>query len=236
MDYGRRDAKFLKYQDDIYHLAPIPVVYKRLNNVKKLNEQLVKVAKEVFTENILDVPDERHITNLGDPITFPDEVWKETQIPAIGIWHRVPTNNYLSFEKEPVKKIKAIIEKEYCKAIRITSNLTNIKPNISESWIQFYKNGDKKVLHNHERYGPPYPFERWAGAYYLDDGSPDPSMPYSGIFSFRVRDSNYYIKPHSGLLLIFPADILHEVHPFYGSGTRIVINFNINGGYKTDKE
>ena len=28
--------------------------------------------------------------------------------------------------------------------------------------------------------------------------------------------------------MLWPADILHEVHPFYGERPRIVINFNIN--------
>ena len=228
MDFGRKEANFLNFKDDIYHLAPIPVVYKKLVDVDTLNQQLIAIAKFFFNENILDVPDERQIKKLGNPITFSDEVWKENQIPAIGVWHRVATNNFLKIDEEPVKKLKKIIENEYSNVLQLTTNLSVITPDISESWIQFYKNGDLKVLHNHERYGPPYPAERWSGAYYLDDGEPDVHMPYSGVFSFRVRNSNYYIKPHAGLLLMFPADILHEVHPFYGKTNRIVINFNIN--------
>jgi hypothetical protein len=53
-------------------------------------------------------------------------------------------------------------------------------------------------------------------------------MPYSGMFSFRVRQTSYYIKPKPGLLLMWPADILHKVAPFYGKSERVVINFNIN--------
>ncbi len=227
MNYGRKNANFLNFKDDIYHLAPIPIVYKILNNTENLNKQLIGIAKKI-SENILDVPDERQIEKLGNPIVFSDEVWKEDQKPAVGIWHRVATNNFLRIDEDPVKEIKKIIEDEYAKVLQLTTIISSITPEISESWIQFYKNGDSKVLHNHERYGPPYPSERWSGAYYLDDGNPDPHMPYSGIFSFRVRDSNYYIKPKAGLLLMFPADILHEVHPFYGKKNRIVINFNIN--------
>jgi len=99
---------------------------------------------------------------------------------------------------------------------------------ISESWVQFYKQADYKVLHNHERYGPPYPDNRWAGSYYIDDGDPDSTMPYSGVLSFRVRQVNYYVRPRPGLLLMWPADILHQVHPFYGSRERVAVNFNIN--------
>ena len=85
------------------------------------------------------------------------------------------------------------------------------------------------MLHNHERYGPPYPQHRWSGAYYIADGTPDETMPYSGMFSFRVRGTNYFVRPRPGLLMLWPADILHEVHPFYGAERRVVINFNING-------
>lgn len=53
-------------------------------------------------------------------------------------------------------------------------------------------------------------------------------MPYSGMFSFRVRQTSYYIKPKPGLLLMWPADILHKVAPFYGKSEQVVINFNIN--------
>ena len=53
-------------------------------------------------------------------------------------------------------------------------------------------------------------------------------MPYSGMFSFRVRQTSYYVRPKPGLLLMWPADVLHEVAPFYGKDERIVINFNIN--------
>lgn len=229
MEYGRFDGNLVKFKKDIFLLAPIPIVYKKFKNVTKLNKELIKIAKSNYVENVLEVPDERHINKLGNPITFKDEVWRETQIPAIGVWHRVPTNNFLNIEHDAVKKIRTMFEIEFYTILKSMFELRNIQAVITESWIQFYKNGDYKVLHNHERYGPPYPNNRWVGSYYLDDGNPDKHMPYSGVFSFRVRDSNYFIKPHSGLLLLFPADILHEVHPFYGTGNRIVINFNING-------
>lgn len=53
-------------------------------------------------------------------------------------------------------------------------------------------------------------------------------MPYSGVLSFRVRNVNYFVRPAAGLLILWPADVLHEVHPFYGARERVVINFNIN--------
>jgi len=231
-EYGRGKPDFYKFCGDVFHLAPVPVVYKIFDDSAELNRALVDVALRLFSSDVLDVPDERQVDKLGAPIFFSEEVWKERQVPAIGIWHRVPTNNFLKFEDAHVVALKQRIEEEYQNALRIACNATNDLPSvITESWIQFYQNGDKKVLHNHARYGPPYTNNSWAGAYYIDDGAPDANMPYSGVFSFRVRDNNYYVKPKAGLLIMWPAEILHEVHPFYGERNRIVINFNINTGF-----
>jgi len=228
MKYGRSKPELIPFEGNIYHLAPVPIVYKIFEENKELNKEIIASAKKNFQEKILEVPDERHVDELGTKRDFTAPTWKETQIPAVGIWHSVATNNILNIQEDPIIQLTDIIKHEFATVIKKTTDLTSVNSYISESWIQFYKNGDKKVLHNHERYGPPYPENRWAGAYYLDDGEPDENMPYSGVFSFRIRQSNHYFKPVQGMLLMFPADILHEVHPFYGQRERIVINFNIN--------
>jgi hypothetical protein len=172
---------------------------------------------------------------MGTAPEMAESTWSEVQLTPVGIWHRVPTNNLLDVPADAVKRLRAIIEDRYLFALSATGSTQpgeQVSPTITESWIQFYQDGDDKVLHNHERYGPPYPPHAWAGAYYVADGQPDPSMPYAGVLSFRVRNQNYFFRPRAGLLMMWPADILHEVHPFYGRGERIVINFNINGGFE----
>jgi hypothetical protein len=179
-------------------------------------------------EKVLEVPDVRHVYDMGTPPDFTHVTWSEEQLTPVGVWHRVPTNNYLDLAVESVHRLRGIVEERYMNALMALRAFTSEEPWISESWIQFYKDGDYKVLHNHERYGPPYPHNRWAGAYYIDEGSPDPTMPYAGMFSFSVRNVSYFIRPRPGLLIMWPSDVLHQVHPFYGLRERIVVNFNIN--------
>jgi len=230
MDYGRKPNVLYNFSEDLFHLAPIPFVYHhaQIENLDTWHEQLIQEARDAFSEAILEVPDVRHIEDMGSPPRFEDNSWSEEQIPAVGVWHSVPTNGFLNLEVTSVKLLRQLIEQRYLHALTILGGEKAHEAWISESWIQFYKRGDYKVLHNHERYGPPYPLNPWAGAYYIDDGDPDPTMPYSGVLSFRVRQVNYYLPPRSGLLVMWPADILHQVHPFYGSRERIVVNFNIN--------
>jgi hypothetical protein len=229
-EYGRIRDILHPHRDDLYHLAPVPVYYREFDDaeLEDLNRQLIEIAKQALPEPIREVPDARHAHTLGSVPTFKDASWSETQTTPVGVWHRVPVNQFLDLPEGPVTRLRSVVEDAYRSAIAITEQCDDTEPWITESWIQFYKDGDYKVLHNHERYGPPYPDRRWVGAYYVDDGAPDSTMPYSGVFSFSVRRVKYFIRPRAGLLMLWPADILHEVHPFYGERQRIVVNFNIN--------
>jgi len=230
MPFGRRPNSLYQVADDLHFLAPAPFVYHLSDDkdVAEWHRRLITTARRAFSEPVLEVPDVRHAHRLGDPPSFSDASWSEEQIPAVGVWHRVPTNGFLGLDDPDVRRLRQLIEGRYANAVAKLEGKPGLTPWVSESWIQFYRAGDYKVLHNHERYGPPYPYNRWAGAYYIDDGDPDSTMPYSGVISFRVRHANHFVRPKPGLLLIWPADVLHEVHPFYGQRERVVVNFNIN--------
>jgi hypothetical protein len=214
---------------DAYYLAPIVIGRRILPDAEQaaLHEGLIAAAKETYSEAAVDVPDERHATDLGSVPTFPDGVWRERYGAAVGIWHRVPTNNILNLvEKEPVIRLRKYIA-ELHREVSTLAGEDVTESEFLESWIQFYKDGDRKVLHNHERYDFPFMENMWVGTYYIDDGAPDATMKYSGVLSFRIRNENYLFRPQPGLLLLWPYDLIHEVHPFYGSRHRIVINFHI---------
>lgn len=235
-EYGRVGDTISQVQQDLHHFAPVPLIYRDIGfeDLEQFNRELADVARAAFDDTVLEVPDRRHIDDLGRAPEMRDDVWTETQVTAVGVWHRVPTNNLLDRPEHVVKRLRAVVEERFLFALSATGVLEpdeRVEPTITESWIQFYRNGDDKVLHNHGRYGPPYPRHQWSGAYYLDDGAPDPDMPYSGVFSFRVRGENHFVRPRAGLLMIWPADVLHEVHAFYGRQERIVVNFNINAGF-----
>jgi len=229
MSFARTPEILHHFSEDIFHLAPVPFIYHEVKdkNLDEWHAQLIQEARDAFDESVLEVPDVRHINDMGSPPNFDDATWSEEQIPAVGVWHSVPTNGYLHLKAPSVMTLRHLIEQRYLNVLR-TLGKGEQTPRLTESWIQFYKQSDYKVLHNHERYGPPYPLHPWAGAYYIDNGQPDSSMPYSGVLSFRIRQTNYLIRPFAGLLLMWPADILHEVHPFYGTRERVVVNFNIN--------
>jgi hypothetical protein len=227
------DEVLLRVAPDMFWFAPIPFVHHQADpqSLDAWHGAMIAEARRAYTPAVLDVPDTRHAHDLGRPPDRVNAVWSESQPTAVGIWHRVPTNNFLHLGEPGAERLRALIEEKFLVALH-TFQLaeTSSRARITESWIQFYRAGDNKVLHNHERYGPPYPRRPWAGAYYLDDGDPHPDMPYAGVLSFQVRGLNYFFRPRPGLLLMWPADVLHQVHPFYGSRERVVVNFNISDG------
>jgi hypothetical protein len=224
------DGILKPFVGDLYHLAPIPVFYRVLDDpdLSSWHAALVRIARERFSKDVLEVPDERHVQELGKVPAFPGHSWAEEHPPAVGIWHCVPTNGFLDLPEAPVQRLRERVLAEYVKTLRVLEQYDGRKPLLNESWIQFYRDSDAKVLHNHERYDRPFFDRMWAGGYYIDDGAPAADMKYSGAFSFRVREVNYFVRPKPGLLMMWPADILHEVHPFYGQRERVVVNFNLS--------
>lgn len=214
----------------IYAFAPIPFYYKILDDSQQdLIKKLIQIAKNEMSNAVREVPDEKHIEKSPFLHDKPDVFAEE--IPAsIGIWHGIKTNNFLGLSAlyPEVLALKKYIENEYINCVKIADKEdSNINPTITENWIQFYSNGDSKVLHNHERYFPPTLKNMWSGAFYLNDGNPDAEKKYSGLFSFKIRGKNYFIRPKNGLIIMWQSDLLHEVHEFYGSEERIVLNWNI---------
>lgn len=238
-----------KKNSNLYFINPIPV-WKRIiteddvgMSLVDFNDKLVSYANELYTGWEVDVPDERHLDKSQISDDYFTEMnnrhfFKQKNEPSVGKWHAVKPNNFLNLDIPEVKLLKNIILSDYKKAlleynqieqldgIEFLEKLSHI---LDESWIQFYKNGDYKVLHNHLRYWEDINIQNiWAGGYYIDDGSPDIHQPYSGRFEFNIRNSHYIIKPVSGMILLWPGDILHMVHPFYGEGIRKCVNFNLS--------
>ena len=217
-------------QHGIFGLAPIPFYYKMLDESQfQFIEVLMQIAKKEMKSNILEVPDERHISET--PMAHSQyDMFVESINPAIGVWHGIKTNNFLGLGAiyQEVAALQNYIVSEYSNCLQFgEGEQGSINPLITKNWIQVYKNGDFKALHNHERYFPPVYKSMWSGAFYLNDGNPDLTKKYSGLFSFKYRGQNIYIKPKKGLMIMWQSDLLHEVHPFYGTEDRVVLNWNI---------
>lgn len=233
---------------NLHLLDPIPVWKRTLQSdevgedIDNFNSKLLEIAKKFYEEWQLEVPDERHIDTKS---ILPKEGYKRMNkreffehptSPAVGKWHLVPTNNFLNIDVPEVKLLKSILINDYKKALEeyflfeYDKGLNDSEYIMDESWLQFYKNSDYKVLHNHLRYNL-HPTEHkniWAGGYYISDGQPDIHQPYSGRFGFSTRNKSYIVKPETGMIMMWPGDILHEVHPFYGKTERICVNFNLS--------
>lgn len=102
-------------------------------------------------------------------------------------------------------------------------------------WAMVYKRGDYAAPHVH-------PNSNFSGVYYVDAGDAVPAQNKSGLLScvdprvgaagletggFR-QTASLDIKPETGLLVMFPAWLLHHVHPYVGERERIAISFNVS--------
>lgn len=104
----------------------------------------------------------------------------------------------------------------------------------SIAWANVSRYGNYHRVHNH-------PGACWSGAYYVQGGDvldeskggllelldprpyvemvPTPGDPYGQ----RIT-----LKPEAGNLVVFPSWLYHSVTPFFGSGERISISFNVS--------
>ena len=220
---------------DIYHLAPIPL-FKRVfdDNIttsvynlgnKVLNEQQKRMGQELPGQY-----DRERQDNYGINYDRQEEWVEEHELQPIGSRFFTPPNDFLQNKDENVQIIKRRIKGSFCKLLDSIGITYKSKPEITESWLQYYEptSGRGHNAHNHCRWhhseAKPLMF---SGGYYLSDGDPIKDHPYSGVFSFHIRGMKHYIRPKKGMLLIWPYDIVHSVEPFYGKTHRAVINFNI---------
>jgi uncharacterized protein (TIGR02466 family) len=109
-----------------------------------------------------------------------------------------------------------------------------------KAWANVNESGDYNTIHNHSG-------GVWSGVYYVDQGTYDPARPYSGFLSFksptmaalatnnlhvpepirRLFPHEYLIQPQSGLMLVFPSWLEHQVYPYFGTEPRISISWDV---------
>lgn len=116
----------------------------------------------------------------------------------------------------------------------------------AEMWANVASAGDARQYHFH-------PGCVWSAVAYLDDGYEgtddpalggelqllDPRMPQIRMNAphLHLRESDGgeqlvepFVRPRTGLLVVFPAWLAHSVRPFRGSGTRISVAVNLSAG------
>ena len=223
-------------QQDIFHLAPIPV-YKRVfkndiitQRVYDLGLRILDNDQKKMGQELVGKYDEERAKNYDVNYDRKNEWVESNELQPIGSRFHVPPNDFLDFNNSDVEIIERRIIMGFKTLIHSLDVTSTAIPEITESWLQYYEptKGLGHNAHNHNRWHPseekPLMF---SGGYYLSDGEPVKDHPYSGAFSFHIRGGKYYIRPEAGMLLIWPHDIIHSVEPFYGKSHRAVINFNI---------
>ena len=106
-------------------------------------------------------------------------------------------------------------------------------------WANVSENGGFNMPHIH---GGSY----WSAVYYVRAGEGeggqlvlhDPRMPGLRMHAPGLRfkdmgpDVRAELKPRSGLMVLFPAWLLHSVEPWHGDGHRISVAMNIRAGQR----
>lgn len=107
---------------------------------------------------------------------------------------------------------------------------------ITDRWINVMKSGDYSSPHCH------YDAQS-ALVYALDPGDVRPAEPWNGGFDLQdpriaaccpyqparpIRSLSPEFRP--GLMILFPAEYLHFVHPYHGNRPRLTIALNISAG------
>jgi hypothetical protein len=131
-------------------------------------------------------------------------------------------------------------------ANRVTCNRKGEPLSVSwkaNMWANVNRAGHGNEFHSH-------PGSFWSGVYYVEDGgiSADPSLEgqlefmdprgpgvimYAPTLAFNVPGglsvgANEVVLPRAGLMVLFPAWVLHQVRPYRGNAVRISVAFNLS--------
>lgn len=224
--------------DNVKFLAPIPVYQKVFNDdelhdrVYNLGLRSLSITQKRMGQELPEQLDQERIDNYEVGYHRKDSWVEDDDKMPIGSRYFTPPNNFLNFDNEDVTVINDRIRKGYKEIINgLGHNYTTKSNRISESWLQYYEPtaGRGHNQHNHCNWDRKEETDHFmfSGGYYLADGDPLLDHPYSGVFSFHLRDYQHLVRVKKGLLMMWPSDIVHSVKPFYGQNYRAVINFNI---------
>lgn len=146
--------------------------------------------------------------------------------------------NLITWEESCIQKLKGRMETMIFSLTEQTLRPDGVERSFKlliDGWGNINRNGDYNVVHTH-------PNAMWSGVYYVAQGEPDESIPYSGLLELldpresanyiqiqhTVLDARTFITNIPGRMILFPSWLKHMVHPFVGKGIRISIAFNAN--------
>ena len=115
-----------------------------------------------------------------------------------------------------------LIQKQREELTQIGSMMVGMQLNIYEAWFHISRTGSAFKRHDHTVVGPGTNFEnRFSMVFYVDRGDPD------GSGQLKMYDPDLLITPMTGMILMFPAHVQHEVLEYRGARDRIIIGCNL---------
>ena len=99
------------------------------------------------------------------------------------------------------------------------SEYTSVNFYIPVAWINFQTENEYIDFHAHGG--------EMSAVIYIDIPEEIFEDNLAGYIEFAHDDQKYAIKPSSGDILLFPADLNHSVHPFSANTERISMSFNL---------
>ena len=152
--------------------------------------------------------------------------------------------NFFTSDLPAVQSLKTFCEESLMSVVKDVngyddSYMSQLYPDIRESWAHVTNNNGYHDAHKHLN-------TSWVGIYYLQSGecgeAPDDdgiermngtNRFYSPIQYFCLDPSMQYLRydavdicPEDGVLVIFPAYLLHSATPYSGKKDRVVISWN----------
>jgi uncharacterized protein (TIGR02466 family) len=202
---------------DVFAMFPTPIVHFEVPNSEALNVELRSVIERQREKDAGTV-----ISNFGG--------WQSS-------WDMEKWGGAAA--------IKLLAYARNC-ANRVTCNRDGKEVAINwrtNMWANINRTGHGNEFHSH-------PGNFWGGVYYVDDGGigadpslggtlelMDPRAPgvamYAPHLAFNVPGGlsvggNEVVVPRPGLMVLFPAWILHQVRPYLGASERISVAFNLS--------
>ena len=202
---------------DVVPLFATPVVIGHPSDGTALNQAL----REVILAHEKTHPSTQHSNQGG---------WQSSW--DMEVWGGAPLARLLGFARETATRLTTDREgKPTAPAWKINA------------WANINRSGHGNEFHCH-------PGSFWSGTYYVDDGGiaadaglggelefmdprgPAPAM-YAPNLTFAVPGgasvgASQTIIPRAGMMVLFPAWVLHAVRPYRGKATRISIAFNLS--------
>ena len=152
--------------------------------------------------------------------------------------------NFFNSDLQAVQELKLFCEESLMNVVKDVNGydddfMSQVVPDLRESWAHVTNNNGYHDAHKHLN-------TSWGGIYYVNAGecgmvadeNGDSRMNgsnrfYSPIQYFTLDISMQYLRhdvadisPEDGILVIFPAYLLHSATPYVGEKDRVVISFN----------